>query len=58
MVGIFPTRASVIRLVGMILAEQDDEWQDGRCYFRPESMALIDAMTEHEEEAPALLMAS
>ena len=23
----------------MILAEQDDEWQDGRCYFRPETMA-------------------
>ncbi len=57
-VGIFPTRASLIRLVGMVLAEQDDEWQDGRCYFRPESMALIDAMTEREEEPPALLMAS
>ena len=57
-VGIFPTRASLIRLVGMVLAEQDDEWQDGRCYFRPESMALIDTMTEREEEAPALLMAS
>ena len=57
-VGIFPTRDSVIRLEGMILAEQDDEWQDGRRYFRPETMALIDAMTEHEEEAPALLMAS
>ena len=56
-VGIFPTRASVIRLVGMILAEQDDEWQDGRRYFRPETMVLIDAMTE-QEEAPALLMAS
>jgi putative transposase len=38
-VGIFPHRASVIRLVGMILAEQDDEWQDGRCYFRPETMS-------------------
>ena len=55
-VGIFPTRASVIRLVGMILAEQDDEWQDGRRYFRPETMALIDA--GREEVMPALLMAS
>ena len=55
-VGIFPTRASVIRLVGMILAEQDDEWQDGRRYFRPETMALIDARPE--EVMPTLLMAS
>ncbi len=39
-VGIFPTRASVLRLVGMILAEQDDEWQDGRRYFQPETLAL------------------
>jgi putative transposase len=57
-VGIFPNRASVIRLVGMILAEQDDEWQDGRRYFRPESMVLIDAAAEPEEVSPALLMAS
>jgi transposase-like protein len=57
-VGIFPNRASVIRLVGMILAEQDDEWQDGRCYFRPESMVLIDAVTEPKEVGPALLLAS
>jgi transposase-like protein len=56
-VGIFPNRASVIRLVGMILAEQDDEWQDGRRYFRPETMALIDAPAP-EEVGPALLMAS
>ena len=55
-VGIFPTRASVLRLVGMILAEQDDEWQDGRRYFRPETLALIDAEPDIEE-AP-MLMAS
>jgi transposase-like protein len=57
-VGIFPNRASVIRLVGMILAEQDDEWQDGRRYFRPETMALIDTAKEREEVNPAPLMAS
>jgi len=55
-VGIFPTRASALRLVGMILAEQDDEWQDGRRYFRPETMAAIDAVTT--EEVTPLLMAS
>jgi transposase-like protein len=57
-VGIFPNRAAVIRLVGMILAEQDDEWQDGRRYFRPETMAAIDAVVEHKEVEPGLLMAS
>jgi transposase-like protein len=57
-VGIFPNRAALIRLVGMVLAEQDDEWQDGRRYFRPETMALIDAVSEREEVGPTLLMAS
>jgi len=57
-VGIFPNRAAVIRLVGMILAEQDDEWQDGRRYFRPETMGLIDAVTEPEEVGPGLMLAS
>ena len=55
-VGIFPTRPSALRLVGMILAEQDDEWQDGRRYFRPETMALIDG--PRAEEVTPLLMAS
>ena len=57
-VGIFPNRASLIRLVGMVLAEQDDEWQDGRRYFRPETMALIDAVIDQGEVSPELLMAS
>jgi hypothetical protein len=42
----------------MVLFEQDDEWQDGRRYFSPESMAQIDAPVERGEVNPALLMAS
>ncbi len=52
-VGIFPNRASLIRLVGMVLAEQDDEWQDGRRYFRPETMAAIDAVIDQRRCACA-----
>ena len=41
-----------------ITGRQDDEWEDGRRYLLPESMAWIDAIPATAEVSRALLMAS
>jgi len=49
-VGIFPDRPSIIRLVGAVLAEQHDEWAEGRRYLGLDILTRSRTLTTDQEE--------
>jgi putative transposase len=58
-VGIFPNREAITRLIGAVLAEQHDEWAEQRRYLGLDALAraraVLAADTDPKEEATPLI---
>ena len=58
-VGIFPNRQAIIRLVGAVLAEQNDEWAEGRRYLSLDILTTsrLTPQPTQQEDTPLTLTA-
>ena len=50
-VGIFPNDRAVVRLVGALMLEQNDEWQVQHRYMQVEAMAELTASSAEPDPA-------